>query len=138
MADSPQPRVLLDSNVCIYLIEGLSEQARLKVERFAPGEVVTSAIAFAEVMFKVDAADPRAWANAEAFFNAIAVLPFGSQAALAYRYVPLERHRFDHLIAAHALSLDLLLVTRNVRHFSRVPGLRVENWISDDPRPLAP
>ena len=129
MADLPQPRVLLDSNVCIYLIEGLSEAARLKVEQCAPGEVVTSAVAFAEVMLRVDETDIRASANAAAFFSAVPVLPFGDVAALAYRRVPFERHRFDHLIAAHALSLDLLLVTRNTRHFEKVPGLRVENWI---------
>lgn len=129
MAEAPQPRVLLDANICIYLIEGLSEAARNKVERFAPGEVVTSAVAFAEVMLKVDPADARGSANAEAFFARIPVLPFGAEAALAYREVPFERHRFDHLIAAHALSLDLLLVTRNTRHFGNVSGLRCENWI---------
>jgi tRNA(fMet)-specific endonuclease VapC len=129
VAELPQPRVLLDSNVCIYLIEGLSEEARRQVERFAPGEVVTSAVAFAEVMLRVDDADRRASANAAAFFSAVSVLPFGEEAALTYRDVPFERHRFDHLIAAHALSLDLLLVTRNIRHFEKVPGLRVENWI---------
>lgn len=132
MAEAPRPRVLLDSNICIYLIEGLSEEARLRVERFAPGEVVTSAVAFAEVMFKVDAVDPLSWKTVEAFFAAIPVLPFEREAALAYRRVPFERHRLDHLIAAHALALDLLLVTRNTRHFARVPGLRVENWILED------
>lgn len=129
MAELGRPRVLLDSNLCIYLIEGLSDEARQRVERFAPGEVVTSAIAFAEVMLRVDEDDDRAAGNARAFFSEIPVLPFDVTAALAYRYVPFERHRFDHLIAAHALSLDLLLVTRNTRHFTTVPGLRVENWI---------
>jgi tRNA(fMet)-specific endonuclease VapC len=121
---------LLDSNICIYLIEGLSEKARHQVERFEPGEVVTSAVAFAEVMLRVDEADTKASANARAFFAEIPVLPFDDQAALAYRKVPFERHRFDHLIAAHALSRDLLLITHNTRHFGRVPGLRVENWVS--------
>lgn len=130
MTERRRPRVLLDSNVCIYLIEGLSNEARHQVERFEPGEVVTSAVAFAEVMLRVDETDLRASANARAFFSEIPVLPFEVEAALAYRRVPFERHRFDHLIAAHALSLDLLLVTRNTRHFGKVPGLRVENWIS--------
>lgn len=129
MAELRHPRVLLDSNVCIYLIEGLSEEARRHVETFAPGEVVTSAVAFAEVMLRVDVSDQQATANARAFFSEIPVLPFGAEAALAYRQVPFERHRFDHLIAAHALSLDLVLVTRNTRHFGNVPGLRVEDWI---------
>jgi tRNA(fMet)-specific endonuclease VapC len=129
MGEARPPRALLDANICIYLIEGLSEEARRHVERFAPGEIVTSAVAFAEVIVKVDPNDARASANAGAFFAQIPVLPFDADAALAYRQVPFERHRFDHLIAAHALSLNLLLVTRNTRHFASVPGLRVENWI---------
>jgi tRNA(fMet)-specific endonuclease VapC len=80
-------------------------------------------------MLRVDPNDIRASANVGAFFARIPVLSFGADAALAYRQLPFERHRFDHLIAAHALSLDLLLVTRNTRHFAKVPGLRVENWI---------
>jgi tRNA(fMet)-specific endonuclease VapC len=130
MVEPRRPRVLLDSDVCIYLIEGLSETARHHVEGYAPGEVVTSAVAFAEVMLRVDQSDLQASANAKAFFSEIPVLPFDADAALAYRQVPFERHRFDHLIAAHALSLDLLLVTRNTRHFGNVPRLRVENWIA--------
>ena len=130
MTEPLPPRVLLDSNVCIYLIEGLSEDARQRVETFSPGEVVTSAVAFAEVMLRVDETDPVSSANAKAFFAEIPVLPFDGEAAIAYRQVPFERHRFDHLIAAHALSRDLLLITRNTRHFGKVPGLRVENWVS--------
>jgi tRNA(fMet)-specific endonuclease VapC len=116
--------------VCIYLIEGLSDKARQHVEAYSPGEVVTSAVAFAEVMLRVDEADPISSSNAKAFFAEIPVLPFDADAAIAYRRVPFERHRFDHLIAAHALSRDLLLVTGNTRHFAKVPGLRVENWVS--------
>lgn len=129
MPELRQPRVMLDANICIYLIEGLSEAVRRSVERFAPGEVVTSAVAYAEVMLRVDPDDPRGSANANAFFTRVPVLPFDADAALCYRSVPFERHRFDHLIAAHALSLDLLLVTRNARDFQNVPGLRLENWI---------
>ncbi|WP_310889368.1 type II toxin-antitoxin system VapC family toxin [Delftia sp. UME58] len=36
---------------------------------------------------------------------------------------------FDEMIAAHALALDAILVTDNVRHFERIPGLRIENWL---------
>jgi tRNA(fMet)-specific endonuclease VapC len=125
-----EPVYLLDSNILIYLLEGTSPEARAQVERCAPGQIVTSAIAFAEVMRKVPEDDERKRADVEALFRVVAVLPFDLQAGEAYRQVPFERHRLDHLIAAHALSLDLVMVTRNVRHFRNVPELRVEDWTS--------
>jgi tRNA(fMet)-specific endonuclease VapC len=123
-----EPLVLLDSNICIYLIEGLSEPVRRRVERFAPGEVITSAVVFGEVMRGVDIGNPVAVANAEALFDSIAVAPFGAAAALEYRHLPFKRNSFDRLIAAHALSLGLPVATNNEGDFADVPGLRLENW----------
>jgi tRNA(fMet)-specific endonuclease VapC len=123
-----EPLVLLDSNICIYLIEGLSEPVRRRVERFAPGEVITSAIVFAEVMRGVDIGNPVAVANAQALFDSIGVAPFGADAALEYRHLPFKRNSFDRLIAAHALSLGLPVATNNEGDFADVPGLRLENW----------
>jgi tRNA(fMet)-specific endonuclease VapC len=121
-------RFLLDSNICIYILKGLSESARRAVEDHAPGEVVTSAVAYAEVMNGLRDADSKALAHAAAFFRTVPVQPFDAAAAEKYRSLVFERHRFDHLIAAHALSLDLVMVTRNARHFRNVPALRVEDW----------
>ena len=122
------PRVLLDSNICSYLIEGFSEPVRHRVERFAPGEVITSAIAFAEVMRGVDIGNRVAVRNAEALFDSIEVVPFGAEAAMEYCRLPFKRHSFDRLIAAHALSLGLSVATNNEADFADVPGLRLENW----------
>jgi len=122
-----EARFLLDANICIYLLGALSEPARRRVESHAPGEVVTSAVAYAEVMYALEKMGARA-AEAEIFFDRIPVLPFDAGAALCYRHLPFERHRFDHLIAAHTLSLGLVLVTNNVRHFRRVPALRIDDW----------
>jgi tRNA(fMet)-specific endonuclease VapC len=123
-----EPRVLLDSNICIYLIEGLSDPARRRVETFAPGQVVTSAIAYAEVMLGVDPEDVISVANAEAVFDVVSVLPFGTGAALEYGKLPFKRASFDRLIAAHALSLGVSLATNDEADFAGVPGLRIENW----------
>ena len=123
-----EPRFLLDANCCIYLIEKQSPLLRKQAERHAPGELVTSAIAFAEVARGTD------WSNEEAaglvsdFFGAFPVLPFDQAAGRAYAALPFKRHRFDRLIAAHALALDLTLVTANTSDFADVPGLKVENW----------
>ena len=122
------PLFLLDSNICIYLLEALSIPARSRVESYYPGEVVTSAVAYAEVIQGVDPDDPKAVAASEALFAAIPVLPFDAAAAEAYRRLPFRRGSFDRLIAAHALALDLTFVTNNEDDFKGVPGLRVENW----------
>ena len=123
-----ESRYLLDANCCIYLIEKLSPALRERTGRCAPGEVVTSAIVFAEV------ARGTNWSNREAaslvtdFFKVVTILPFDRQAAFAYSSLPFLRHRFDRLIAAHALALDLTLVTSNVRDFRDISELKVEDW----------
>ena len=123
-----EPRFLLDANCCIYLIEKLSPVLRAKAERYAPGELVTSAIAYAEVARGTD------WANEEAaglvndFFNAVSILPFDEAAGRTYSSLPFARNRSDRLIAAHALALGLTLVTANIRDYRDIPGLDVEDW----------
>ena len=68
------------------------------------------------------------------------VLPFDDRAAMAaidlrlvLRRLGREVGTMDELIGAHALSLNLICVTKNPRHFERVPGLRVENWLDPPP-----
>ncbi|ANC87661.1 type II toxin-antitoxin system VapC family toxin [Sphingomonas sp. NIC1] len=124
-----QPRYLLDSNICIYLLEGLSATARTRAEQCALGEIATSAIAYAEVLRGVDPADDRAMAAARAFFDVCTVLPFEGMAAEAYQHVPFRRARFDRLIGAHALALGLTVVTNNETDYNDIPGLMVENWV---------
>ena len=60
--------------------------------------------------------------------EAVPVLPFDEAAARAYATLPFKRASYDRLIAAHALSHGLILVTHNEKHFADVPGLVVENW----------
>ena len=123
-----ESRFLLDANSCIYLIEKLSPALRGRAERCAPGEIVTSAIVFAEVARGTD------WSNTEAaglvtdFFETVEVLPFDRPAALAYSNQPFVRHRVDRLIAAHAISLELTLITANVRDFRDISKLKVDDW----------
>lgn len=119
---------MLDSNILIYLLEGSSPEARRRAEMCEPGELATSAVAYAEMMWKVPPRDARKRAQVDVILRVVEVLPFDAKAGEAYRKLPFERHRFDHLIAAHALSRDLTMVTRNTRHFANVPGLRVEDW----------
>ncbi len=123
-----EPRFLLDANSCIYLIEKLSLPLRKRAERCAPGEIVTSAVAFAEVALGTDWSDGQGAGLVRDFFAAVDVLPFDREAAFAYAELPFARHSFDRLIAAHALALSLTLVTANVRDFRDISELRVEDW----------
>lgn len=121
-----EPLFLVDTNICIYLLDGRGEQARRRFEACKRGELVTSAVVRAEVMLGAKIRgqiDP-----AEALFAQIEVLPFDARAADIYAAFPFKRGSFDRLIAAHALSLGLTLVTNNERDFANVPGLKVENW----------
>ena len=123
-----EPRFLLDSNICIYLLEGKSDATRDRLQRCVPGEVVTSAVVLAEIVRGIDPEDRSALAAASRFFTLIAALPFDRAAAEYYAKIPFRRGRFDRLIAAHALALGLTVVTANEADFADVPGLRVENW----------
>ena len=121
-------KVLLDSNICIYLLEGLSEAARQRLETFARGEVAVSAVSYAEVMRGLVRSEAAAREKADGLFSLLDVLPFDRAAAAAYASLPFKRHSYDRLIAAHALSLDLCLATNNESDFADVPGLKLENW----------
>jgi len=122
------PLFLLDTNICIYLLEGLSDPARDRVQECLPGQIVTSAIVFAEVIRGISEADLNALESVERFFALFEVQPFDRAAAEVYARIPFRRARFDRLIAAHALALDLTVVTANQADFADVPGLRVEDW----------
>jgi tRNA(fMet)-specific endonuclease VapC len=121
-----EPHFLLDTNICIYLLGGHSRAALDRVQALAPGEVVTSAVAYAEVM--IGARARQAESPAEALFARIPVLPFDRAAALVYAHLPFKRARYDRLIAAHALALGVTLVTNDEADFADLTGLRVENW----------
>ncbi len=106
----------------------MSESLLQRVEQCEQGELATSSIAFAEFARGIDWSQPGAEDSIDRLFAAIEVLPFDQKAALAYGALPFARHRFDRLIAAHALSLSLTLVTANIRDYRDIPGLYVEDW----------
>jgi tRNA(fMet)-specific endonuclease VapC len=123
MAD---PAFLLDSSICMTLFEGGSPRAKAKVEACRPDEIAVSAIVLAEVMIGACRADRVA--EIEAFFQNFPVLPFDEAAARTYARLPFKRGSYDRLIAAHALSLGLTLVTSNVRDFEKISDLKLEDW----------
>jgi len=123
-----EPQFLLDTNICIYVLVDSTSIAARRVGECDEGIAVASAVSYAEALKGVRAGGPEAEATLARFFRRVPVLPFDEKAALAYAHLPFRRGSFDRLIAAHALSLGLVLVTNNERDFRNLPGLRVENW----------
>ena len=121
------PIYLLDSNMLIFILADAASPSALRLGQCRPGSAVTSAIAYAEVMRAIvqRLEDERI---GERLFTTVSVLAFDVAATAAFARLPLKRGSFDRLIAAHALSLGLTLVTDNERHFADVPGLSIENW----------
>ena len=128
---------MLDTDICIYIIKRKPPSVMKRLELIEPGQISMSAITFAELINgakksqQVEANVSRLMALAEI----LEICAFDQQAAVVYGDVRsrLEKQGevigpHDMLIAAHALSLDRTLVTNNKREFSRVEGLKLENW----------
>ena len=129
-------KYLLDTDSVSYALRGQGDvAATIKSRR--PSELCVSAITLAELRFGADRKESRKLHGLiDVFTTAIEVVPFDEGAAvefgrigslLAERGTPIGE--FDVLIAAHAVALRCTLVTNNTRHFSKVPGLSLENWL---------
>jgi tRNA(fMet)-specific endonuclease VapC len=121
-------KYLLDSNIIIRLTLGQGEALRARFAECDEDDLVTSAVAFAEVAYGSVNHKPPPIEQLQAFIEEVPVLDFDYKAALAYAALPFRRASYDRLIAAHALSHGLTVVTDNVAHFADIPGLKVENW----------
>lgn len=135
-------RYMLDTNICIHLIRHKPPEVLARFAALSVGDVSVSAITLAELWHGVSKSQyhERNQEALEGFLIPLIVAPFDYDAAVAYGIVraALERQgtpigALDTLIAAHALSLDVTLVSNNVREFSRVPGLSVVDWTADQP-----
>jgi tRNA(fMet)-specific endonuclease VapC len=131
-------RYLLDTNICIQIIRRKPSELLARLTALPMGDVGLSTITAAELHVGVQKSrDPAR--NAEAltmFLLPLEIADFNYAAAEAYGriHATLEAAGtpigpLDTLIAGHAASLDVILVTDNVAEFSRVPGLRIENWL---------
>jgi len=131
-------KYLLDTNTCIYVINKKPPSAVNRIRSKHPDEVSISAITIAELEYGVYHSkhiDQNRIALLE-FLVPFIILDFDQSAAAVYGSVraSLERKgtpigQMDLLLAAQALSQQLILVTNNVREFRRVAGLQIENWI---------
>jgi tRNA(fMet)-specific endonuclease VapC len=136
-----QATVLLDTNICIYIINRRPIAVFDRFEGLKVGQVAISSITGAELSFGVEkSGSPRNRQALDKFLAPLEILAFDEAAMRAYG--SLRSHlegqgtpigSMDMLIAAHALALDATLITNNTREFERVPGLALENWVDSGP-----
>ena len=127
---------MLDTNICIYITKRHPPQVLDRLTILKQGNVVMSVVTYAELRAGLEmqsanrAQDERALAL---LINQIPVLPFTETDAERFGVLRAAvRHRnrdaMDRLIAAHAVSAGVTLVTNNEADFKDYPGLVVENW----------
>ena len=131
-------KYMLDTNICIYLIKRQPREVIDKFKGIALGEISVSTVTVAEMMYGVGKSQYKEKNKTalQAFLTPLEIVDFDFAAAQQYGAVRayLEKKgkpigAYDLMIAAHALSLGLVLVTNNEQEFQRIPDLIVENWV---------
>ena len=126
---------MLDTNMCIYLMKNQPSSVAKKFADCYYGDVAISAITLAELQYGVECSSDKKH-NHKALtllLEDIPAMPFDVSAASTYGVIRAATREkksdaLDKLIAAHAISLDAILVTNNERDFKAYPGLKLENW----------
>ena len=130
-------RYMLDTNICIHVIKNRPETVIQNFLKHEPTELCISSITYAELMHGVEKSQDveRNRVAMMLFLSPISILEFDNYAAEEYGKIRADLERkgtpigpMDMLIAAHARSEGLVLVTNNTREFNRVEDLPVENW----------
>lgn len=134
-------KYMLDSNICIFTVKNRPAHMREVFNRHH-GQMCISAVSLMELIYGAEksASPERNLAVVEGFAARLDVLPYDEIAAshtgqlraeLAKSGTPIGP--YDQMIAGHARSLGLIVVSNNRREFDRVPGLRVEDWATSAP-----
>jgi tRNA(fMet)-specific endonuclease VapC len=131
-------KYMLDTNICIYIIKQKPVSVLKRLQELKIDDVSISAITLAELEYGVEKSrkkEQNKLALAE-FIAPIEILPFDDIAAQKYGELRASLERkgkpigsLDMLIAAHALSRELVLVTNNIKEFKRIPSITVKNWV---------
>jgi tRNA(fMet)-specific endonuclease VapC len=129
---------LLDTNICIYIIKKKPTAVLEKFNKIALGEIAISSITLSELEYGINkSSDPlKNRVALNQFIIPLEILNFDRAASIEYGIIRAKLEvqgktigPLDTLIAAHAKSMNLVLVTNNVNEFNRVEGLKIENWV---------
>ena len=132
-------KYLLDTDMCSYIIKNVSF-LRERFQKIKPEELLISSITWAELnSWVMMSPNPELrFLSLQKMFIFIPVIPFNYMDANCHGAI--RKHlksqginigALDMLIAAHAISRDLTLVTNNMKHFQQIPKLKIDNWLKD-------
>jgi tRNA(fMet)-specific endonuclease VapC len=127
-------KYILDTNICIYFIRKRPPDIEKKFGQFRKGEVGISSITWAELCCGITKDGAQ---HVENLLNVLDVLRFGIEEGKIYgkltNLLPNRKANFDRMIAAHAISAGVILVTNNPDDFNiyKTYGLKIENWIQN-------
>ena len=126
--------ILLDTNICIYIINAKPPAMLARFQQYRMGDIGLCSVVALGVAKSGSARNRQAL---EMFLAPLIILPFDAAAVWVYGDLRADLERrgtpigsLDTMIAAHALSQQALLVTNNTREFAKVPGLRMDNWVT--------
>jgi len=132
-----KPRYLLDTSTLSALVRNPQGRVAQRIALAGENSICTSIIVASELRYGANKlGSKRLTTQLEAILSAMEILPLEEPADRHYGELRVELEKrgptmgpHDMLIATHALLLDCVLVTANIRKFSRIPNLRVENWL---------
>lgn len=134
-------KYILDTNICIYIINKKPDKVLRKFELYPVFEFGISSITHAELQYGAEKSKNKNTNQAalDQFLLPLTILPFqGKRLVTCYGKIRASLESkgqtigpLDMLIAAHALSLDLTIISNNIKEFSRIPSLKCENWAYD-------
>jgi tRNA(fMet)-specific endonuclease VapC len=128
---------MLDTNICIYILNKRPIQVIQKLEELQDAKVMLSSIVVSELQYGAEKSQTpeQNRLRLQAFLIGFMLEPFSVEAGIRAGIVRSELEKqgtpigdYDYLIAAHALELDATLVTNNIKEFQRVQGLKLTNW----------
>jgi tRNA(fMet)-specific endonuclease VapC len=129
---------LLDTNICIYIINKSPEQVVKRIKKFKPNQIKLSSISLGELEYGVSKSKQRE-KNRNAlvdFVSAFDIVEFNNNDAEVYGLIRADLEKKGHIIgpydmqiAAQAMTRDLILVTNNTDEFSRIMDLKLDNWV---------
>ncbi len=129
---------LIDTNICIYIMNKRPPEVIQKFKNIEIGQVGISSITVSELQYGVSKSKLREQNSKrlEEFLTPFQILPYDEDASKYYGEIHSQLESkgliigpLDLLIAAHALSQDLVLITNNEKEFKRIPLLKIENWV---------
>ncbi len=130
---------LLDTNICIYIMNDHPPQVIQKFREIGVGNVCVSSITVSELQYGVYKSKQikKNMKRLDEFLRPFEIIPYDESASIQYGQIRSHLEKkgnvigpLDMLIAAHALSEKLTLITNNEKEFKRVKSLKVENWIT--------